>query len=179
MYTRGGADSQKRTGGPLPVIMQNVQVDAGYVIEEPGIDDVHTWDGDKQGRPTRSAVFIPRFLEFSGTWGHSNMELDATLMEASFPEMASRKRFLQLVLMLLESVQGGLDRKYSSAKNSISTLLCTCDEGMPDSTGSGLGAPSGGDDKASASASCGSSARHTETGEYDLGGFQKDPNRFY
>ena len=153
MYTRGGADSKKRTGGPLPVIMQNVQVDAGYVTEEPGNDDVHTWDGDKQGRPTRSAVLVPRFLDFTGTWGRSHMELDATLMEANFPEMASRKRFLQLVLMLLESVQGGLDRKYSSGRNSILTLLCTCDEWMADSIGSGLGAPSGGDDRASASAS--------------------------
>ena len=86
------------------------------------------------------------------------MELDATLMEASFPDLLSRKRFLQLVLMLLQSVQGGLDRKYKKGINSILTLLATCDELMPHATSSGSGTASGGGDGVSASASGGSSA---------------------
>ena len=76
----GAADAAKRVSGPLSVIMQNVQVSAACVTEKPVIKDTYIWDDDKQGRPLRSAVCVPRFSDFAGSWGQSNIELNATHM---------------------------------------------------------------------------------------------------
>ena len=79
IYTKRGADSKRRQGGPLPVVMQKVKVDSQYVIQQPDFPDVFKWSADQQGRPTRAAVFVPEFADFYGTWGHSKLELDSTL----------------------------------------------------------------------------------------------------
>ena len=72
MNTKGGvADAFKRTGVPVCIVMQNVEVKAAIVTEAPEAKDVYAWHEDKKGCALRSAVFVPRFPDFGGQLNHT------------------------------------------------------------------------------------------------------------
>ena len=124
LYTRaGGFDGTNRLRGPLPIILQHVFADAACVTESPSLMDLLVWGQDVRQRPLRCAVLVPPFIDFSGFFGDSGEELDSSMILRVFPDMASRRRFLSIVHMLLVRIRGGLQRKYAPAKRQVTELL--------------------------------------------------------
>ena len=141
VYTKSGAaDALKKTGGPLPIILQHVVVDSSRVTEAPNASEVMVWGSDQKGRFIRCAVCIPRFPDFAGQMGDTDIELDSNTISAVLPVLASRRRFLSTLVLLLGRIRGGLDRKFGAANNLVTHLLSCCDAHTVASSSSGAGA---------------------------------------
>ena len=140
---QGGSDGTSKSGKPrlggiLPVIMQHVLVQPA-MIKNASSEDVFQWGQDSKNRPIYVAVIVPRFDDFAGNMGDIDIELDATVAGKVFPVQESRRRFMSTVLLLLECIKDGLDRKYSSARSAVGDLLSLCDAGAGASSGSSAG----------------------------------------
>ena len=86
--------------------------------------------GDQTRRDyIRCGVAVPRFVIFSGRMGDADIELDSRCVLTVFPDMASRRRFLSTVLLLLDAIRPGLDRKFGPSKSAVTQLLSMCDAG--------------------------------------------------
>ena len=91
----------------VDVIMQKVLVKATLVAKACEVSDTYTWDDGAQ-----SAIIVHSFSDFAGVWGEINIELNYKMVRRTFPEIASRGRFLETLVTLLKSIHGGLGDKY-------------------------------------------------------------------
>ena len=85
LYTKSGAaDACNRSGGPPPIILQQVSVNPAQVKDEPSERDVMVWGTNQKGRCLRSAVVVPRFSGFVGRMGDTDIELDSAVVRDFF-----------------------------------------------------------------------------------------------
>ena len=94
--------------------MQKVEVKAAFVTKDFEVSDAYTWGDGKQ-----SAIIVPCFSDFAGSWGEINIELNFKMVRRAFPEIASRKRFLETLILLLRSVHGGLGNNYGPCTRQV------------------------------------------------------------
>ena len=127
-YSRSGAgDVPGHQGGAVVILLQNVVLESGKPIgRSPTHQDVVTWNQDTKRNPTRGALVVDRFNDFAGNWGDIDLPMDRVVIWNALPNVSSRLRFLEHVLLVLTSIDKGLVRKYRPVLSRVQQLVELC-----------------------------------------------------